>query len=97
MRARQIFDQRMREHGLKVTPRIETDSVEALLALASAGPWVAVVPESALHKGASTDLRALPLTAPEVFSPLALVIRDDEPNPPIAVAIEAAASSWTLP
>lgn len=92
MRARQIFDERIGEFGLDVLPRVETDSVEALLALAMAGPWVAVVPESALHH-ATTELRVLPLVEPEVLTPLALVRMADDPMPPIAAAIDTAANA----
>lgn len=89
MRARQIFDQRMRDWGLDVRPRVETDSVEALLALVATGPWVTVVPESSLHR-TTAELRVLPLIEPDVLSPLALVRMADDPMPPIAAAIDAA-------
>lgn len=91
MRARQIFDQRMREYGIDARPRIETDSVETLLALSGIGPWVAVVPESSLHGNMHTGLHVLPLQDPEVLSPLALVRMADQPTPPLANAIDAAA------
>lgn len=92
MRARQILDQTLQEHGLHVYPRIETDSVESLLSLVMAGPIATVVPSSAVRHP-SNGLRVLPLGNPEVFSPLALVRIAEDPMPPIAAAFDAAAST----
>ncbi|MBO1902980.1 LysR family transcriptional regulator [Leucobacter weissii] len=89
MRARQVFDQEMHAHGLDLAPRVETDSVEALLALVSEGSWTAVVPESSLGGRLDPGLRVLPLVDPEVRTPLALVRIADDPAPPLSTAIDA--------
>ncbi|WP_344997596.1 LysR family transcriptional regulator, partial [Tsukamurella soli] len=44
MRGRDRVDETAREHGLTVTPRLETDSVATLLALVGTGRWASVVP-----------------------------------------------------
>ncbi|MFV0435247.1 MAG: LysR family transcriptional regulator [Leucobacter sp.] len=97
MRARQLLDLRLREHGLEAHPRVEADSVEMLLSLVARGSWVAVIPESSLRAGPITGLRVLPLVVPEVLSPLALVRMADQPTSPLAHAIDAAAAGFTRP
>ncbi|ALJ21401.1 LysR family transcriptional regulator [Microbacterium sp. No. 7] len=92
MRARQLLDSALEARGITLTPRIETDSVEGLLALVSTGQWVAVVPKSALGTELhSSALCVVPLVSPALTVPIALAQLADEPRPPIAAAVEAAA------
>lgn len=73
MRARQLLDSALDRHGITLAPRIESDSIEGLLALARTGSWVTVVPASAASGALTHGLRILPLKAPEVHTPIALV------------------------
>ncbi|WP_159498436.1 LysR family transcriptional regulator [Microbacterium sp. 18062] len=91
MRARQLLDAVLRQQGITLAPRIESDSIEGLLALARTGRWAAVVPRSALSaEGAAPRMRALRLVEPAVILPIALAQLSDEPRPPIALALAAA-------
>lgn len=92
MRARQILDLAFQQQGIDLLPRIEADSIEGLLALARTGRWATVVPQAALHAHeADPHLRAVRLVGPAVSLPIALAQLADDPRPPIALAIEAAA------
>lgn len=89
MRARQLLDAAFEQRGLALAPRIETDSIEGLLALARTGRWVAIVPRSALSAhDDSPHMRTARLVEPTVTLPIALAQLADEPRPPIAVALE---------
>ncbi|WP_109211287.1 MULTISPECIES: LysR family transcriptional regulator [Microbacterium] len=92
MRARQILDAAFAQRGVRLRPRVEADSVEALLALARTGAWVSIVPRSAIPKAAaSIGLRVADITGPQVSIPLVLATLGDEPRPPMAIAVDAAA------
>lgn len=88
MRARQALDAALRDHDLELSPSVEVDSVEGLLALASTGATVAVVPESAIDPAhVSPHLRAVPLRDPEVTLSIALAVLAEEPRSPVAAAV----------
>jgi DNA-binding transcriptional LysR family regulator len=46
MRDRQIIDKAFADHGITVSPQVETDSVASLIAAASAGNWASIVPHT---------------------------------------------------
>lgn len=46
MRDRQIIDKAFDDHGITVSPQVETDSVASLFAQASAGKWASIVPHT---------------------------------------------------
>jgi DNA-binding transcriptional LysR family regulator len=46
MRGRQLIDDALAAQHLAVTPRLETDSVAALLAQVGAGRWATIVPQT---------------------------------------------------
>lgn len=46
MRDRQIIDKAFDDHGITVSPQVETDSVASLIAAASAGKWASIVPHT---------------------------------------------------
>jgi DNA-binding transcriptional LysR family regulator len=95
MRARQLLDAAFEGEGLTLAPRIETDSIEALLALARTGRWVVVVPRSAVAPGSPReDIRIVGLVEPVVTLPIALAQLAGEPSPPVAVAIDLAAAQF---
>ncbi len=90
MRARQIFDQAMEAAGLHIRPRIESDSVEGLLAMVSDASWAAVVPGPAVAHRLDASVRIFPLIAPLVSTPIALIRLREDPTPAIAAAIDQA-------
>jgi DNA-binding transcriptional LysR family regulator len=88
MRARHALDHGLGNEGLTLVPRVESDSVEALFAVAATGAAVAVVPESSVDPGhLSPRLRAVPLVEPEVTLSIALALLGDEPRPSLSAAI----------
>lgn len=98
MRARQILDEALAEHGVLLRPRVEADSVEALLALARIGEWVSIVPRSAVPKAAaSIGVRVAEIVRPQVSIPIVLATLGEEPLPPLALAVDAAARRLVHP
>lgn len=98
MRARQILDDARAERGVRLRRRVEVDSVEALLALARTGEWVSVVPRSAVPKAAaSIGVKVAELVRPEVSIPIVLATLGEEPPPPLALAVDAAARRLVVP
>lgn len=92
MRARQILDDALAERGVRLRPRVEADSVEALLALARTGEWISVVPRSAVPKAAaSIGVRVAEIVGPEISIPIVLATLGEEPRPPLSLAVDAAA------
>lgn len=92
MRARRILDDALAELGTRLKPRVEVDSVEALLALARTGDWVSVVPRSAVPLAAeSIGVRMAEIAQPPVSIPIVLATLADEPRPPLSLAVDAAA------
>lgn len=98
MRARQILDDALGERGVRLRPRVEADSVEALLALARTGEWVSVVPRSAVPKAAaSIGVKVAELMRPEVSIPIVLATLGEEPRSPLSLAVDAAARLLAAP
>lgn len=92
MRARQILDDAMAGVGARLHPRVEADSVEALLALARTGDWVSVVPRSTVPTdAASIGVQMAEIVNPEVRMPITLATLSDEPHTPLSLAVDAAA------
>ena len=90
MRGRQVLDRQLERHGVRLTPRIVTDSVESLLALARTGRWATVVPASAVGGLVHPRLRIRELIEPEVTLSIVLAVRAEDPQPPATRAILAA-------
>lgn len=94
MRARRLIDEAFVREGIVLSPRIESDSIEGLLALARTGHWVAVVPRAAAQvAGGAAELRAVRMSHPAVTLPIALARLADEPLPAVAAALDEAARS----
>lgn len=88
LRGRQVLDHALAEHGLKVTPRIECDSVVTLLAHVSTGHWASIVPRQWLPPiGALPGLEITRLDNPEVTSQISLVMEDVSPLSLMSVAL----------
>jgi DNA-binding transcriptional LysR family regulator len=98
MRARQLTDRAFERHGITLTPRVESDSVDGLLALARTGAWAAVVPRSATGPGWDPHgLRLAKLTEPTVSIPIALARLSEEPRSAVAAALDDAAAPGDQP
>ncbi len=85
MRGRQILDDALASQGVVLEPRLTTDSIEALLALAHTGRWAVVVPIPPW--GAPTlpeGVEALDLVDPVVSAPVVLATLLGEPMPVLA-------------
>jgi len=93
MRARQLLDRAFEPYGFTLTPQIESDSVDGLLALARTGAWAAVVPRSATGPGWDPrGLHVAEITEPAVSISIALARLSSEPRSAIAAALDDAAS-----
>lgn len=98
MRARQLTDQAFERYGIALTPRIESDSVDGLLALARTGAWAAVVPRSVTGDGWDPHgLHVAEITEPSVSIPIALARLAAEPRSAVAAAFDDAASRRDAP
>lgn len=98
MRARQLTDRAFAEHGITLAPRIESDSVDGLLALARTGEWAAIVPRSATGPGWDpSGLSVAEITEPAVSIPIALARLAAEPRSAVAAALDDAAEPGTVP
>jgi DNA-binding transcriptional LysR family regulator len=78
MRIRQLIDGVFADHGVVVTPQVETDSVASLYAHVGVGQWASIVPH--------TWLRAMPV----VGRARALRLVDRDARAQVSVAIHAA-------
>ena len=92
MQSRRIVDGILRRIGVELTPRMETNSLSALIAHVHAGRWASIVPNSALEAVELSDtLRAIPIVEPEVSHTIGLVVSDRYPvQPAVASLIEEA-------
>ncbi|GAB2995189.1 LysR family transcriptional regulator [Mycobacterium bourgelatii] len=101
MRDRQIVDAAFAEHGITVSPQVETDSVASLFAQAAAGDWACIVPHTWLWMtpmaGArSGEIRAVQLVDPVLKATIALVTNAGGPGSPVARALKASAQGLAL-
>ncbi|WP_313810875.1 LysR family transcriptional regulator [Glutamicibacter sp.] len=80
LRGRQVLDEKLKQSGMKVSPRIECDSIVTLLAHVSTGHWASIVPQQWLPPlGELPGIVITKLDAPEVTSQISLVMEDSAP------------------
>jgi DNA-binding transcriptional LysR family regulator len=88
MQGRRVLDAFFADAGVRVAPRVETDSVASLYAHVRTGRWAAVMPQAWLHVfGVPRWMRAMELTEPSRSTPIGLVIPAREPEPVMARAL----------
>lgn len=88
MRGRQLIDDALATRDLTVTPRLESDSVVALLAHVSTGRWASIVPQTWLRTvRPPAGVRVLRLDDPAVTALIALVTNAGEPGSVLARAL----------
>jgi DNA-binding transcriptional LysR family regulator len=87
MRGRQLIDEALAVQGLALTPRLETDSVVALLAHVGTGRWATIVPQTwarAVHLPGTVTLG---LHSPALTAQVALVTSAVQPGSVLARAL----------
>lgn len=97
MRDRQIIDKAFADHGITVSPQVETDSVASLFAQASAGNWASIVPHTWLWTSLlGPELRAVEMVDPVLTADVVLATNSSGPGSPIARALAASAGELAL-
>lgn len=93
MQNRRIVNAQLAAHGPSPAPRVESNSMLAILSHVATGKWAAVLPR-ALAEGLPLPqgVRARPLTGPSGYL-VGLVVADREPHPPIVDALLSAAET----
>ncbi len=91
MRGRQVLDRRVAEHGIVLSPRVEADSVDELIALVRSGPWATAIPAGAIVGSSFPGLRVVELVEPQVTLSIVLAVLGEEPRSPITRAVLGAA------
>ena len=85
---RRIIDGVLRRVGAEPTPMMETNSVAALIAYVRVGHWASIVPNSALEAvDLTAELRAIPITEPDVSHTIGFVVSEHYPMPPAVAAL----------
>lgn len=95
MQCRQGIDRALRQTGLAVQPRVETDSVNSLCAYVRSAQLYTILPHSALCLGDTSDLAWVPLE-PELIRAIGLVMLDREPASPLLEAALRAFQDFDL-
>ncbi|BCO65181.1 MULTISPECIES: LysR family transcriptional regulator [Mycobacterium] len=97
MRDRQIIDKAFDDHGITVSPQVETDSVASLIAAASAGKWASIVPHTWLWTSPlGPEVRAVEMVDPVLKADVVLATNASGPGSPIARALAASAAGLAL-
>ncbi|MER6984624.1 LysR family transcriptional regulator [Streptomyces carpinensis] len=88
MQGRRVLDEVFSELGLRPAPRVETDSVAALIAHVRTEQWASIVPHAWLHVfGVPHGMRAVPLVEPARAVLVGLVTTAREPGSVMARAL----------
>jgi DNA-binding transcriptional LysR family regulator len=97
MRIRQLIDATFADHGITVSPQVETDSVSTLLAQAASGDRACIVPQTWLWTNLmAADLRAVKLIDPILKTQIAVAVDPAGPQSPLARAFVASARRLAL-
>ncbi len=92
MQHRRIINQHMAEAGAEADPRMETNSVIALVGHVRNGNWATILPTKTAQLFMGTgDLRAIPIVDPEAEHLVGLIAPLREPNTPVLEALIAEA------
>lgn len=98
MQNRRIIDRAFRTASAKPTPRLETNSVINLCANVRLMGLTSIVPEYFLEVlGPMSDIRAVPLTNPEIEHSVGLVAVDRDPVSPLILAVFECAKDIEAP
>jgi len=92
MQNRRLVDRHLAEAGTVARPRLESNSVIALIAHVQSGDWATILPRRSVAPFLSQDgLRAIPLIAPEVGHRIGLIAPHRAPLTPVLEALLDAA------
>ncbi|ORX02395.1 LysR family transcriptional regulator [Mycolicibacillus trivialis] len=92
MRGRHLVDDALAGLGLTAVPRLETDSIAALIAQVGTGRWASIVPQSWLRAlRPPAGVREVPLDHPPISAPVVLVTAAAEPGSVLTEALVATA------
>jgi DNA-binding transcriptional LysR family regulator len=86
MQNRRIIDRAFGAAGLQPEPKLQSDSMVALLSAVAAGPWCAIMPMR-LARFAGTQVETYALSEPEVMQTVGLIAPQREPMMPIVAAL----------
>jgi DNA-binding transcriptional LysR family regulator len=97
MRGRQVIDEAFAEHGITMSPQVETDSVASMLALVATGQWACIVPHTWLWTSLTArDIRVFELVDPVLTAQIAVATNSAGPGSPVARAFSASAQKMSL-
>jgi DNA-binding transcriptional LysR family regulator len=97
MRGRQILDEAFAEHGITMSPQVETDSVAAMLAQVATGRWACIVPHTWLWTSLMAgDIRVFELVDPVLTAQIAVATNSAGPGSPVVQAFSATAQKLNL-
>jgi DNA-binding transcriptional LysR family regulator len=96
MQNRRILDEQLKRQGLTARPCVSADSYATLLAMARSGAFAAIMPDSyaALLPGWA---RILPFDEPAESNQIGLVVADNSPLSPMAIAALTVGERLSLP
>ncbi len=87
MQNRRILNGHLAEAGLKVSPRVESNSTVALISHVRSGHWASVVPRGLAMLFMAHGLRAIPIVAPEAEHSVGLIATRRDPQTPVLAAL----------
>jgi DNA-binding transcriptional LysR family regulator len=88
MRGRKLIDDALAGQNLTVTPQLEADSMDTLLAHVGTGRWASIVPHTWVHSlGMPAGISVVALHDPLVTALMALVTHSAEPGSPVTRAL----------
>jgi DNA-binding transcriptional LysR family regulator len=97
MRDRQVIDAAFADHGIAISPQVETDSVASLLAQVATGDWACIVPHTWLWTTLmASDLRVVELVDPVLKAQIAVATSSAGPGSPTARAFSSCAQKLAL-
>ena len=97
MRDRQAIDGAFAEHGITISPQVETDSVASMLAQVATGHWACIVPHTWLWTSLMAgDIRVFELVDPVLTAQITVATNSAGPGSPVARAFSSCAQKLDL-
>lgn len=88
MQNRRIIDRSFAEVGIHIEPALQANSLVVLLTHVRAGGWSTILPRIVVEPlGFSSDVRVIPLVAPEKSTLIGMVATARDPQPPLTAAM----------
>ena len=97
MQNRRIIDKLIRDAGAEPAPSLESNSMVVLLTHVRTAKWASVMPAVLADAlGVTTQVRAIPIVAPDVAHTIGLVVPHTDPPMPMVQALIAEARGLAL-